>query len=99
LASPRPAKQRRRFDELVEAVAEDADVRPAIGNLLTRKRAGDELDRGPKDAVLSRFIDAELARLEQFQFVEESAPDAEALNRFFQSWCLRSPHLALACSG
>ena len=87
------------FDELVEGVVEDADVRAAIANLVARKKAGDELDRGPKDAVLSRYIDAELASLEHIQPEEEPAPDSAELNRFFQSHCLMSPHLALACSG
>jgi predicted nucleotidyltransferase len=87
------------FDELVEAVVEDSEVCVAIASLLARKKAGEELDRGPKDAVLSRYISAELLRLEQIQFAEEAVPDAEALNHFFQSYCLRSPALALACSG
>ena len=87
------------FDELVEGVVEGADVRAAITNLVARKKAGDELHRAPKDAVLSRYIDAELASLEQIQPDEEAAPDPAELNRFFQSHCLRSPALALACSG
>jgi predicted nucleotidyltransferase len=87
------------FEELVEGVVEDADVRAAIANLVARKKAGDELDRGPRDVVLSLYIDAELASLEQIPIEEEPAPDSVELNRFFQSHCLRSPHLALACSG
>jgi predicted nucleotidyltransferase len=87
------------FDELVEGVVEDADLRAAIANLVARKRGGDELDRGPKDVVLSRYIEAELASLEHIRAEEEAAPDPAELNRFFQSHCLRSPHLALACSG
>jgi predicted nucleotidyltransferase len=87
------------FDELVEGIVEDAEVRAAIANLLARKKAGEELDRGPKDPVLSAYIDAELASLENIQSEDDSAPDVEALNHFFQSYCLRSPALALACSG
>jgi predicted nucleotidyltransferase len=87
------------FDELVEGIVEDADVLLAIQNLLARKKAGEELDRGPKDPVLSAYIDAELASLENIQSEDESTPDAEALNHFFQGYCLRSPALALACSG
>ena len=88
-----------RFDELVEGVVADAEVRAAIAKLLVRKKTGDELDRGPKDAVLSHFIDSELARLEKLQFAEEEMPEVEALNGFFQSYCLRSPAMAMACSG
>jgi predicted nucleotidyltransferase len=88
-----------RFDELVGSVVEEDDVRIAIANLLVRKKAGEEIDRGPKDVVLSGFIAAEFVRLENIQTAVESAPDAEALSHFFQSYCLRSPALALACSG
>lgn len=83
----------------ISVKVEDADVRTAIANLLARKKAGDELDRGPKDVVLSRYIDAELAGLEKIQSEEEPAPDPAVLNHFFQSYCLKSPALALACSG
>jgi predicted nucleotidyltransferase len=87
------------FDELVEGVVEDGDVRAAIANLVAGKKAGDELDRSPKDIVLGRYIEAELASLKHIQAEEESAPDPAELNRFFQSHCLRSPALMLACSG
>ncbi len=87
------------FDELVETVVEEPDVRVAIAQLLVRKKAGDELDRAPKIEALSGFIAAELARLETVLPPEESAPDPLALNRFFQGHCLRSPEFALACSG
>jgi predicted nucleotidyltransferase len=88
-----------RFDELVEGVVRDGNVRAAIANLLARKRAGDELARGPKDAVLSAYIDTELALLGNPEPSDEPVPDSQALNRFFQRYCLRSPALALACSG
>jgi len=87
------------FDELVAGIVEDSEVRAAIGSLLARKKAGEELDRGPKDPVLSAYIDAELASLENIPAEDEPAPDADALNHFFQGYCLRSPALALACSG
>jgi predicted nucleotidyltransferase len=87
------------FDDLVAGVVEDVELRAAIANLLARKKAGDELDCGPKDMVLSRYIDAELASLEHIQPEDEPAPDPAALNRFFQRHCLRSSPLALACSG
>jgi predicted nucleotidyltransferase len=88
-----------RFDELVDGVVEDGNLRATIANLLARKRAGDELARGPRDAVLGAYIDAELALLGDPEPPDDPVPDAEALNRFFQNHCLRSPALALACSG
>jgi hypothetical protein len=87
------------FEEFVDMVVDDTEVRAAIVCLVSRKRAGDELARGPKNPVLSDFIAAELLRLEKIEFAAESAPDVHALNRFFQSYCLRSSGLALACSG
>ena len=94
-----PSVPKRLFDELVEGIVEDVDVRAAIANLLARKKAGYELDRGPKDVVLSRYIDAELVGLEKIPSEEEPTPDPAVLNHFFQSYCLKSPALALACSG
>jgi hypothetical protein len=87
------------FEQLVDGVVEDADVRAAIANLMANKRAGEEMDRGAKDIVLGRYIDAELASLEHIQPEDEPASDTAELNRFFHRHCLRSPHLALACSG
>jgi predicted nucleotidyltransferase len=62
------------FDHLVVSVVEDADVRAAIGNLVARERAGDELDRAPKVEVLNRFIAEELGRLEKIQLGEVHLP-------------------------
>jgi len=87
------------FEDLVAEVVDDVELRAAIANLLARKRAGDELGRAPRDAVLSDFIATELLRLEQLPVAEETAPDVDALNHFFQSYCLRSPALEMACSG
>ncbi len=52
------------FDRLVDAAVDDAAVRQAIEDLLVAKRAGAELDYGPRDPVLSEFAETELARLE-----------------------------------
>lgn len=76
------------FDHLVEAMVEDGEVREAIACLLALKKAGDELHRAPRIAVLHRFIEAELRRLEGVELPEEEVPSSEALNEFFRRHCL-----------
>ena len=51
------------FSQLVDRVVKDECLREAIEKLLERKRAGDELDRGPKIAAISGFLDTEITRL------------------------------------
>ena len=53
------------FGRLVEATVQSPEVLDAIDELLREKRAGAELDRGPHSPAISRFIEKELARLEQ----------------------------------
>jgi predicted nucleotidyltransferase len=48
------------FAELLGAVGVDATVRPAIDDLLVRKTTGEEMDDGPRIAVLNRFIEEAL---------------------------------------
>ncbi len=52
------------FAQLVEAVLDEADVRSALAELVARKQAGEELAVAPPVQALSRFIEAELPRLE-----------------------------------
>lgn len=51
------------FDKLVSTIIQHADVQLAIGELLEKKKAGIEVDRGPKIPVISDFIDDQLSRL------------------------------------
>ncbi len=51
------------FGTLVDHVVDDADLRREIDDLLVKKRAGAELDRGPRNPVLSGFLETELDRL------------------------------------
>src|SRR5213594_3590187 len=52
------------FGRLLDATVTDRDLRRAIDQLLEAKKAGAELDRGPKIPVISRFIESELTRLQ-----------------------------------
>lgn len=72
------------FARLVEAAADEAPVREAIARLLEEKRGGAELDRGPRIAVLSDFIVAELARHEELRPARErSVSEVAPLNQLF----------------
>jgi predicted nucleotidyltransferase len=52
------------FARLVEATVTSPELRSAIDELLEAKRAGAELDYGPRIPAISRFIETEMARLE-----------------------------------
>lgn len=52
------------FKTLVDRVVEEEALRREIEKLMERKRAGDELDRGPRVPLISDFVEAEIARLE-----------------------------------
>lgn len=73
------------FAMLVDATVADPAVREAIGELLAAKRAGVELDRGPRMPVLSEFIATEMARLGGVSapWASRTAPVA-ALNGLFR---------------
>lgn len=74
-----------RFERLLEAGVDDAELRGAIDNLLSQKRAGTEQAEGPRLSTLHDFIDAELERLEGTQFSETSgATPVDPLNTFFR---------------
>jgi predicted nucleotidyltransferase len=76
------------FAELVEGVLGEADVRTALDALVARKMAGEELDVAPPVEALSRFIEAELARLDTLREPDDTAGDVEDLNGFFRRYAL-----------
>ena len=89
------------FAQLVESALEEADVRAALDELVARKQVGDELAVAPPVESLSRFIEAELPRLEALNERDESAGNVEepfrqaqgpepveGLNGFFRRYAL-----------
>jgi predicted nucleotidyltransferase len=76
------------FARLVDGVLYETVVRNALDELVGRKQAGEELAVAPPVAVLSHFIEHELARLETLAEPDEAAGDVEALNGFFRSYAL-----------
>jgi predicted nucleotidyltransferase len=73
------------FAELVERVVEDPDVRAGIDDLMRRKRAGEELDRGPRIPVVSDFLDSELCRLRAVTAPPAGRVPPETLDEVFRS--------------
>lgn len=76
------------FAQLVEGVLDEADVRLALDELVARKQAGDELAVAPRVEALSRFIEAELPRLEALAEPDDAAGDVDELNGFFRRYAL-----------
>ncbi|MDO8723462.1 MAG: nucleotidyltransferase domain-containing protein, partial [Syntrophales bacterium] len=59
------------FNILVDKLAIEPPVAKEIAHLLAAKRAGVELDRGPRIETLSRFIAAELDRWEKNDVIHQ----------------------------
>lgn len=55
------------FRALVERVLDEGAVKAAVEDLTRRKKAGEELDRGPAIPVISDFLSRELGRLSERQ--------------------------------
>jgi len=62
------------FNILVDKLAIEPPVAKEIAHLLAAKRAGVELDRGPRIETLSRFIAEELERWEKNSVVHQKHP-------------------------
>lgn len=73
------------FQKLVEDQL-PAKLHAAVGQLTERKRAGDELDDGPKIPEINAFIESELSRLEAQLGGEENAepPKWDVLDKVFR---------------
>lgn len=86
------------FSRLVEATITDLDLREEIHRLLEAKKAGAELDRGPRIPAISRFIEIEMDRFESAAVDSPSAaPPLDQLNGLFRDtlaevWDKRSPN-------
>jgi predicted nucleotidyltransferase len=74
------------FQELVNGVLEESEVREALLALVERKRVADELASEPPIEALSRFLESELPRLEALRYEEQPSGNVEELNRFFRRY-------------
>jgi len=76
------------FAQLAESVLDEADLRTALAELVARKQAGEELAVAPPVEALTRFIEAELPRLEALNEPGDVAGEVEELNGFFRRYAL-----------
>ena len=73
------------FKILVDKLAVEPPVAKEIANLLAAKRAGAELDRGPRIEVLSRFIEEELDRWENNSTIHQKRSiNSDKLDKLFR---------------
>ncbi len=76
------------FGTLVERSVDAQELKQEIEGLLERKKAGQELDSGPRIKVISEYIEKELERLEvKLSVTPREKPESEKLNAFFR-WAL-----------
>lgn len=74
------------FDALLRKLALPPELRREVQGLLEAKRAGAELDYGPKKAIISQFIERELDRLSRTTFDYAHQPGSiEKLDGIFRS--------------
>ena len=71
------------FSKLTERVVDRDDLRQAIQDLLRRKRAGEELDQGPRIPAISDFLDKEISRLSAKAAPPSKPTTVEALDQVF----------------
>ncbi|MBF0528563.1 MAG: nucleotidyltransferase domain-containing protein [Deltaproteobacteria bacterium] len=62
------------FNVLVKRLVTEPDLRMEIDRLLAAKRAGAELDLGPRIEPISRFIEHELERWEKYEIENNKLP-------------------------
>ena len=73
------------FQKLIDATVDNPTLRNAISDLVSVKRLGAELDRGPRIPAISDFIEGEMARLEQtVSDRPDAAPAMDTLNELFR---------------
>lgn len=74
------------FSLLVDEVVSDPDLLNSINTLLTRKASADELGRGQRDPVLSKFLESQLKRMGEQGFEKKiQYCSASELNKIFTS--------------
>ncbi len=81
------------FSILVDNIVKDPALRKSINHLLARKMAGDELDMGPRDPVLSTFLEYQLERLADQEFAKQiQLCPVEILNGLFLEALMGKAH-------
>ena len=73
------------FQILVDRVLDNPDVKAAVEDLVRRKRAGEELERGPHIPILSEFLRREVDRLSGLPAPEAAHPSPAGLDEAFRA--------------
>jgi len=71
------------FGKLVDRTVDDADLRKEIDSLLVAKRSGAELDQGPRNPIISGFLQKELERLRAESLTPATTRDPSTLDELF----------------
>lgn len=71
------------FDRLSDTVLDDAEVRSAVAELVERKKAALELDKGPRVEAISSCVERELERLTALPRHQPAEPSARQLDELF----------------
>lgn len=72
------------FDRLVARIVVDKALLESIESLLQTKKAGKEVDRGPKIPAISNYIEAELARFDSHSVSAGPKANVDKLNELFR---------------
>ncbi|MFZ6654831.1 nucleotidyltransferase domain-containing protein [Undibacterium sp. TJN19] len=73
-----------RFQDMVDALISDDELKAAIAELLVIKRRAKESELAPALPVINRFIESELARLENVQAIKTEDVDFSVLDRLLR---------------
>lgn len=71
------------FNKLVEAIVADRTLKEEIDALLAAKKAGQELRKGPRNEIISSFIEKQILRLKGAGQRPAVTSAPSALNRLF----------------
>lgn len=72
------------LQKLVEAFVPNGDLKKAIQKLYEAKRAGKELQKGPRIDIISSFIEDELDRISVIEPEKEQKKEIDAINIAFR---------------
>jgi len=71
------------FQKLVDAVVTDPMLRREIDTLLATKKQGDELRKGPRNEIISSFVEQQVSRMNASEQANPETKDKRLLNRLF----------------
>jgi predicted nucleotidyltransferase len=74
------------FEGLVAELLPDGPLKQVIGELLNRKKAGEELDTEPQISVINQFLEAEINNIENYlqTITKPQIEDIQVFDRIFQ---------------